>query len=382
MKDLSECRILIVDDVKANIDVLAEALRGEYKLSVALNGESALRSAEKNPPDLVLLDIMMPGIDGYEVCRRLRAGEQTRDIPVMFLTSLEDVQDKARGFEIGGNDYLTKPFEILEVKARVRSLVKAKAYADAIKAAREMELSIAREIQMGILPSDLSSCTKGTGLDIHAVLEPAQQVGGDLYEVMRAGEHRVMVVLGDVSGKGIPAALFMAVTVTLVRSMARQYERPEEIVRRVSDELVTQNPRKMFVTMACLIYDLRSGQVTCANAGHNSMALFGPGKPPRFVFPSTGMVAGMFPGNSVCDESIDLVPGDTLVLFSDGVTEAFSKEEELFGDERLLAQLGCEPGQNAAGTVSSILQAVRSHATGAPQSDDISIVAVRYNAHI
>ena len=378
MKDLSECRILIVDDVKANIDVLAEALHSEYKLSVALNGESALRSAEKNPPDLVLLDIMMPGIDGYEVCRRLRAGEQTRDIPVMFLTSLEDVQDKARGFEIGGNDYLTKPFEILEVKARVRSLVKAKAYADAIKAAREMELSIAREIQMGILPSDLSSCTKGTGLDIHAVLEPAQHVGGDLYEVMRAGEHRVMVVLGDVSGKGIPAALFMAVTVTLVRSMARQYERPEEIVRRVSDELITQNPRKMFVTMACLIYDLRSGQVTCANAGHNPMALFGPGKPPRFVFPSTGMVAGMFPDNSVCDDSIDLVPGDTLVLFSDGVTEAFSKEEELFGDERLLAQLVREPGQNAAGTVSGILQAVRSHATGAPQSDDISIVAVRY----
>ena len=124
MKDLSECRILIVDDVKANVDVLVQALRGEYKLSVALDGESALRSAEKNPPDLVLLDIMMPGIDGYEVCRRLRAGEQTRDIPIMFLTSLEDVQDKARGFEIGGNDYLTKPFEILEVKARVRSLVR------------------------------------------------------------------------------------------------------------------------------------------------------------------------------------------------------------------------------------------------------------------
>ena len=137
MKDLSECRILIVDDVKANVDVLVQALRGEYKLSVALDGEGALRSAAKDTPDLVLLDIMMPGIDGYEVCRRLRAGEQTRDIPVMFLTSLEDVQDKARGFEIGGNDYLTKPFEILEVKARVRSLVRAKAYADAIRAARK-----------------------------------------------------------------------------------------------------------------------------------------------------------------------------------------------------------------------------------------------------
>ena len=379
MKELSECRILIVDDVKANVDVLVQALRGEYKLSVALDGEGALRSAAKDTPDLVLLDIMMPGLDGYEVCRRLRAGEQTRDIPVMFLTSLEDVQDKARGFEIGGNDYLTKPFEILEVKARVRSLVRAKAYADAIRAAQETELSIAREIQMGILASDLSSCTTGTGLDIHAVLKPAQHVGGDLYEVLRAGEHRVMVVLGDVSGKGIPAALFMAVTVTLVRSMAHQCERPEEIVRRVSDELASHNPRMMFVTLACLVYDLQSGQVTCANAGHNPMALFGPGKPPRFVFPSSSIVAGLFPGNPVCCESMDLAPGDTLVLFSDGVTEAFSKEEELFGEERLLAQLGREPGQNAAGTVSSILEAVSRHAAGAPQSDDISIVAVRYS---
>ncbi len=379
MKDLSECRILIVDDVKANVDVLVQALRNDYKLSVALDGSSALRSVEKNPPDLVLLDIMMPGIDGYEVCRRLRASEQARDIPVMFLTSLEDVQDKARGFEIGANDYLTKPFEILEVKARVRSLVRAKAYADAIREAREMELSIAREIQMGILPSDLSTCTTGTGLDIHAVLEPAQQVGGDLYDVLRTGDDRVVVVLGDVSGKGIPASLFMAVTMTLVRSMARLYERPEDILRHVSDELVTQNPRKMFVTMACLVYDLKSRRVTCANAGHNPVLLFGPGKPPRFVFPSTGMVAGLFPGNTVSGETVDLEPEDTLVLFSDGVTEAFSKEEELFGDTRLLAQVAKQPGRSALETVSGILGSVRNHAAGAPQSDDISIVAVRFS---
>ncbi len=123
MNDLSECRVLIVDDVKANVDVLVQALRGDYKLSVALSGEDALRVAEKNPPDLVLLDIMMPGLDGYEVCRRLRDREETRKTPVMFLSSLEEVQNKTLGFEVGGNDYLTKPFEILEVKARVRSLV-------------------------------------------------------------------------------------------------------------------------------------------------------------------------------------------------------------------------------------------------------------------
>src|SRR5262245_26147727 len=126
MKDLSEARVLVVDDAKSNVDILVGALRDDYKLSVALNGESALQSIERSPPDLVLLDILMPGIDGYEVCRRLRASPRTREIPVMFLSSLEEVHDKARGFEIGGNDYVTKPFELVEVKARVRSLLDRK----------------------------------------------------------------------------------------------------------------------------------------------------------------------------------------------------------------------------------------------------------------
>jgi PleD family two-component response regulator len=104
MKDLSESRVLIVDDVKANVDLLVQALRDDYKLSVALNGEAALRSVEKSPPDLLLLDIVMPGIDGYEVCRRLRSDAGTRELPIMFLNSLEDVTDKTRGFEAGGND--------------------------------------------------------------------------------------------------------------------------------------------------------------------------------------------------------------------------------------------------------------------------------------
>jgi serine/threonine protein kinase/CheY-like chemotaxis protein/TolB-like protein/Tfp pilus assembly protein PilF len=126
-EDLSDSRILIVDDVKANVDILVRALGEDYKLSVAMNGETALKIAQKNPPDLVLLDILMPGMDGYEVCRRLRATTPTEDVPVMFLSGLEEVANKALGFEVGGNDYLTKPFEVLEVKARVRSLLRTHA---------------------------------------------------------------------------------------------------------------------------------------------------------------------------------------------------------------------------------------------------------------
>ena len=378
MKDLSESRILIVDDVKANIDILVEALKGDYKLGVALDGASAMRQIEKNVPDLLLLDIVMPGIDGYEVCRRLRADEKTREVPVMFLSSLEDVQNKARGFEIGGNDYLTKPFELLEIKARVRSLLKAKAYADAVREAMARDLRIAHEIQMGILPADLAAATKGTGLEAHAAIVPARHVGGDLYEVLRAADDRLVVALGDVSGKGIPAALFMAVTVTILRTLARQIAEPDEILRRLNDELAEQNPRGMFVTLQCLIFDLKQERVSCASAGHHQLAALSSGQPPRLAFRSSGRPAGLMPFNPVDCETLPLSPGDTFVLFSDGVSEAMNPVEDFYGEERLLATLATNAAASAAEIVTNVLTDVRAFTAGAKQSDDITVLAVRY----
>ena len=377
MKELSECRVLIVDDVKANVDILVQALSGEYKLSVALGGHQAIDAVNRSAPDLVLLDIMMPDLDGYEVCRRIRAAEATRELPVMFLSSLEDVKDKAHGFEVGGNDYLTKPFEVLEVKARVRSLLKAKAYADAIKAAAERDLRIAREIQMGLLPANIAAQVQASGLDVHAILEPAQQVGGDLYEVLRLGPDRVLVAVGDVSGKGIPASLFMAVTMTLLRSLARQGHAPSEILRQLNDELLDQNPRGMFVTMQCLMFDLASRVVTCASAGHHEAAHVVPGEAPRLVFPESGRVLGLMPAGPIPSETLTLKTGESLVLFTDGVSEAFDVRQELFGEDRLLAQLAASPGATARDTTMGVLDAVRRHATGAKQSDDITVVTVR-----
>jgi sigma-B regulation protein RsbU (phosphoserine phosphatase) len=378
VKELSDSRILIVDDARANVDVLVEALRGEYKLSVALDGATALRNIAKSAPDLVLLDIMMPGLDGYEVCRRLRAHESTREVPVMFLSALEDVANKARGFEVGGNDYLTKPFEVLEVKARVRSLLKAKAYADAVREAMARDLRIAREIQMGILPADLAAATKGTGLAVHAAIEPARQVGGDLYEVLRASKDRVVVALGDVSGKGIPAALFMAVAVTVLRTLARQFAEPDEILRRLNDELAEQNPRGMFVTLQCLVFDTEQRRVSCAGAGHHRLAVLSPGCPPRLAFPSSGRPAGLMPFNPIERETLPFGAGDTFVLFSDGVSEAMNTEEEFYGEERLLAALAAASDRGPTDIVSSVLADVRTFTAGAKQSDDITILIAQY----
>ncbi len=378
MKELWDSRVLIVDDVKANVDILVGALGGEYRLSVALGGEQALEVVRRCPPDLILLDIVMPGIDGFEICRRLRAVEATRELPIMFLSSLEDVSDKTRGFEVGGNDYLTKPFEVLEVKARVRSLLKARAYAEAVKAAAERDLRIAHEIQTGLLPANIAAQIEGTGLDVHAVLEPARHVGGDLFEVLRLGPDRVLVAVGDVSGKGIPAALFMAVAMTLLRSLARQGSSPEQILAQLNEELLQQNPRGMFVTLQILLFDLSNGLVTCASAGHHGAVRIRPGQSPQLVFTSSGRVLGLLPSEDAACETLELRASDTFVLFTDGVSEAFDANDDLFGDERLLAQLEASAGGDARATTLDVLQAVRRHADGAAQSDDITVVSVRY----
>ena len=378
VKELADCRVLIVDDVKANVDILVQALRSDYKLSVALDGRQALDAVRRSPPDLILLDIVMPDVDGYEICRTLGATEATRELPIMFLSSLEDVTDKTRGFEAGGNDYLTKPFEMLEVKARVRSLLKAKSYAEAVKAAAERDLRIAREIQMGLLPADAPAQIQGTGLEVYAVLEPARQVGGDLFEVLRVGADRVLVAVGDVSGKGIPAALFMAVAMTLLRSLARQGLSPEDILSHLNDELLAQNPRGMFVTLQCLVFDLAAGTVTCASAGHHAAIRVALGQPPRLAFTSSGRVLGLMAADDFMSEVLELQPGDTFVLYTDGVSEAFAPDEELFGDERLLAHLQVSPGASARETTLGVLEAVRRHAAGAQQSDDITVVSVCY----
>ncbi len=377
MKSLSERRVLVVDDLKANVQLLTGLLRREYQVSSAFDGESALRSIAESPPDLVLLDIMMPGLDGYEVLRRLRADPATRELPVIFLSALEDVANKAKGFELGANDYVAKPFELLEVGARVRSLLRARAWSEAVREARERELAIARDIQMGILPRDLTAITCDTGLDLAARLEPAQQVGGDLFVALRTAPDVVFVAVGDVSGKGIPASIFMAVTVTIVRTLARQGLAANEVLARVNDELVEQNAGDLFVTLVCARISLASGRVEVASAGHPPPLLVAPGTSPRQPFTTSGLVAGFRKGEIYENDVGTLSPGEMLVFFSDGVPEAWSAAGEAFGQERLADLLAMRAGDGARETVDAVVDAVHAHAAGTSPSDDITVLALR-----
>ncbi len=379
MKDLSECRILLVDDARINIDILVAALKQDYKLSVALSGEAALEIAARTPPDLVLLDIMMPGLDGYEVCQRFRKMPAMADVPVVFLSSLDEVQNKTRGFEVGANDYITKPFEMLEVQARVRSLIKAKAYNDSVKEQLAAELRVAREIQMGMLPHDFTAFEQAYGVSFGAVLEPTREVGGDLYGVCAAGPERLMIFLGDVSGKGIPASLFMVRAVSLARWLARDIADPERIVTRLNEELATDNASCMFVTFVCAVFEPALRRLTLSNAGHCHPVLLPYDAPPSWLRQKGGPALGFEPNLKFDQMEVTLRPGDAVVFYTDGVTEAFNAADEMYDRPRLLSDAEPFAGQPADAISAGLLAKVREFVGDAPQSDDIALLVLRLN---
>jgi sigma-B regulation protein RsbU (phosphoserine phosphatase) len=298
----------------------------------------------------------------------------------MFLSSLEEIQNKTLGFEAGANDYLTKPFDMLEVKARVRSLLKAKAYSDEVKEQIASELRFARDIQMGMLPHDFTPVERDYGVQFGAVLEPAREVGGDLYGVCAAGAERLVVFLGDVSGKGIPASMFMVRAISLARLLARETAGPERILARLNDELAADNPSGMFVTFLCAVFEPKSGRLTLANAGHCRPVLRPAHEPPRWAMKNLGTALGFEPGLEFERAELNLRPGDSLILYSDGVTEAFNPQEECYGNDRLLADAGGFDGSSAPVISAGLLEKVRAFAGGAPQSDDIAILTLQVNA--
>jgi sigma-B regulation protein RsbU (phosphoserine phosphatase) len=377
MKSLSDCRILLVDDAKTNLDILVEGLKADHKLSLALNGETALQLAARTPPDLVLLDIVMPGLDGYEVCRRMRKMPETAEVPIMFLSSLEEVQNKTLGFEAGANDYLTKPFEMLEVKARVRSLLKAKAYSDAVKEQLAADLHVAREIQMGMLPHDFAPIEQAYQVTFGALLEPAREVGGDLYGVCAAAPERMVIFLGDVSGKGIPASMFMVRAISLARLLSREIAEPERILARLNDELSADNPSGMFVTFLCGVFEPGSGRLSLANAGHCRPALLSVDQPPRWAVKNLGTALGFESGLKFERTDLMLRAGDAIIFYTDGVSEAFNPQDECYGTDRLLADAQALAGQSAPDITAGLLRKVRAFAGTAPQSDDIAILSLR-----
>src|SRR5215467_11848826 len=209
MKELDKKKtILLVDDAPSNIQVANSILKDTYKIRIATSGAKALELANAMPvPDLILLDVMMPEMDGYEVCIRLKEKSQTRDIPVIFLTGQTEIEDETRGFEVGAVDYIHKPFSPAIVKARVQTHLTLRGIREQLAQQLQIiqkELETARLIQLSILPSEIP---KIEGLDIAARYIPMTSVAGDFYDFIVVDEKHIGILVADVSGHGMPAAL-------------------------------------------------------------------------------------------------------------------------------------------------------------------------------
>jgi sigma-B regulation protein RsbU (phosphoserine phosphatase) len=241
----------------------------------------------------------------------------------------------------------------------------------------ESELRIAREIQVGLVPKASELRSERLRCDVIGVLEPAQDVGGDLFDILLRGESELCFAIGDVSGKGIPAALFMAVANTIFKAAARELAYPDQILSRVNRDLLAEGGANMFVTMLCGVLDTGSGRLSLSSGGHTPPVLAPRRGPPRFLVECAGTVLGV--SEAIEFERVDLrlEPGDCLLLYTDGVTEAQDPEERFFGEERLLAEIARANAADARELVEAVLRAVHGFAHGASPADDIAILAIR-----
>jgi len=261
------------------------------------------------------------------------------------------------------------------LKEHIKKLTEATAARERI----ESELNIARKIQMSILPKALSdSDLKGAGFDIHAVIHPAREVGGDFYDHHYIDSDRFCFVIGDVSGKGMPAALFMAVTAAFFKATVRTEQKPDEVLRIVNEELNLQGDQSLFVTVFFGILNTKTGEVLYANGGHNKLVVVRANGETLFLDSPEGMIIGVMENVHFKTGKCVMKQGDTLFMYTDGVTEAMNEKKELFTEERMMKALAQLHGSDTREIISALLKELKNFSGKAPQSDDITMMAVRY----
>ena len=382
-------RILVVDDNASNRDLLSRRLQRQGHIVLqAEDGARALALVEKEAIDLILLDLMMPGISGYDVLMRLKREPRHCDIPTIIISALSEFDSVVRCIEAGADDYLAKPFNPTLLRARVGASLEKKRLRDQLKASLErleQELDAARALQIGMLPRTFPVWSPEQPVKVHALMEPAREVGGDLYDCFYAAEGAFCFLVGDVSGKGAPAAMFMARTSSLMRMASELRQRtefdelsPARIADAVSRELCQNNEERMFVTMFLGILDTRTGMLSYINAGHPTPHLLRASGVVEQVDGVPEVPLAVRLGKVYQDRTVILQPGDAIFVYSDGVIEAMNAAQEFYGNDRLESDL--RVASNV--TPEEIVRAVKLHVdafTGeAAKADDVTMLALRW----
>ena len=376
-------RVLVVDDTEVNRDLLARRLKAlGHEVAFAENGRRALAMLQENEYDLVLLDIMMPELDGYQVLERLRADPERRHIPVIMISAVDEIESVVRCIELGAADYLPKPFNPVVLRARVGATLEKKRLQDRDRLrVRELEreLEIGREIQRGFLPDSLP---QPPGWEIASAFHPARQVGGDFYDAFPLADGRIALAVADVCDKGVGAALFMALFRSLLRSHAELHGQGSpaagactSVIALTNDYIARTHGRSnMFATIFFGILDPATGVLTWVNAGHvPPVVRRSSGALERL--PPTGPAVGLMPGSSFAARVTTLAPGDLLLVLTDGVTDERGPLGAFYGETPLLTLLA-EPFPDAPTLLSRIVESVGAHRGSTDRTDDLTMLAV------
>ncbi len=372
--------LLLVDDAPANIQVANAILKDDYRVRIATSGAKALELVKASPaPDLILLDVEMPEMDGYEVCRRLKADSETRDIPVIFLTGKTEAEDETKGFGVGAVDYIHKPFSPSVVKARVQTHLALRETREQLAhrlAVIESELEMARAIQLSILPREIPRIQ---GLEIAARYLPMTSVAGDFYDFLSMDDRRVGALVADVSGHGVPAALVASMLKIALAAQAPHASDPARVLAGLNQALCGKF-EKHFVTAAYAFVDTEAGTLDYAGAGHPPIIHFDARASGARAVQQNGLFLGMFPHAKYASTRLSIGAGDCCALYTDGVSEARDPTHEEFGIERLQALLAASSDLTCDALADGVLGAVRTwtgRGSAEGQDDDITVVMLR-----
>jgi phosphoserine phosphatase RsbU/P len=386
----SDATLLIVDDNEDNRYTLTRRLtrEGYTNLTTANNGREALEHMQAKSFDLILLDIMMPDMNGYEVLEYLKARQQLQNVPVIMISALSEMDSVVRCIELGAEDYLTKPFNPTLLRARVGASLDKKRLRDEVRsslARLEEELQAARKLQLGMLPQVFPACTAEQPVEVHAFMEPAREVGGDLYDCFYASASRFCFLVGDVSGKGAPAAMFMARTRSLVRMAVDLWRRiddgglsPARIAETVNLELCQNNADRMFVTLFLGLLDTKTGLLSYTNAGHPLPHILRASGQIEQIAAKPDLPLGVRSTATYRTGIASLQPNDGFLVISDGVTEAMNEVGELYTLGRLNADLQGAATASATELADAIVRNVQKFTGTAPKADDVTVLALRW----
>src|SRR5271168_182658 len=371
--------VLLVDDAPANIQIANSILKDIYKVRIATSGAKALELAKVTPPpDLILLDVMMPEMDGYEVCTQLKRNPETRDIPVIFLTGQTEVEDETKGFGVGAVDYIHKPFSPTVVQARVRTHLLLRGIREQLAAQLltiQKELETARQIQLSILPSEIP---KISGLDIAARYVPMTSVAGDFYDFIVVDEKHIGILVADVSGHGMPAALIASMLKIALSVQVPHAANPAQVLLGLNQALCGKFEHH-FITAAYLFVDMQKRTLTYAGAGHPPLLLRdGSSKVVRDVV-ENGLFLGRFPSATYSSLELPLNAGDRVLLYTDGIPETTNPAGVEFGIDGFRRFLEAEQSISADTFADQLLEELSrwsARDSAEDLDDDITMVAI------